>query len=239
MTVHRMEQVRYRRFRPAVRSARLRARELAKEWGLTEVADSLESAVSELVANAVVHGRAARGSRVSVTYRLEDRGLRVEVRDWATGMPKLGRAPAPDPAPDWVPAWVPDPEPAPDPASGPISAWDDVEAESGRGLRMVAALTDRWGVVPRVIGKSVWFELRVAVPPVRPASTMPAGPPEPPAAPIPSAPPLPPEVPPPWNALRRAVRSTGLPLPGCCQRARRVRAFTPAAPTATRPAEHA
>ncbi|MFI6156568.1 ATP-binding protein [Kitasatospora sp. NPDC051170] len=32
-------------------------------------------------------------------------------------------------------------------------------AESGRGLQLVAALTDRWGVDPQKLGKTIWFEL--------------------------------------------------------------------------------
>ena len=131
MAVQRTEHILYRRYRPAVASARATARRLANEWGLTKVTDSLKSAVSELVANAVVHGRAPRGSCVSVSYRLDAARLRVEVRDWATGMPRTVR-------------------PAPAGAAA---------LEHGRGLRMVAALTDRWGVIPRVIGKSVWFEI--------------------------------------------------------------------------------
>lgn len=143
MAVIRTEHTRYRRYRPAAKAARTRARELAEEWQLTEMGDALESAVSELVSNAVVHGRAARGSRVTVTYRLaRDRGrlrLRVEVRDWATGMPRI----------TWT-ACRNGTEEIPD------------LSEGGRGLWMVAAIADQWGVIPRVIGKSVWFELHLA-----------------------------------------------------------------------------
>ena len=32
----------------------------------------------------------------------------------------------------------------------------------GRGLQIVAALADDWGVTPRVIGKSVWAEIGVS-----------------------------------------------------------------------------
>ncbi|MFB8777135.1 ATP-binding protein [Streptomyces broussonetiae] len=124
-------QVRYRRYRPAVPVARARARELAREWGLLQVADTLEWGVTELVTNAVIHGRAPRGSRVVVAYHLADDLLRVEVRDWASGMPRLI----------------------------PLASPNGVVRESGRGLATVAALTDRWGVIPRVIGKSVWFEV--------------------------------------------------------------------------------
>jgi hypothetical protein len=35
----------------------------------------------------------------------------------------------------------------------------DVHATSGRGIRLVDSLTNRWGVVLTEGGKSVWFEL--------------------------------------------------------------------------------
>ncbi|HEX2039881.1 MAG TPA: SpoIIE family protein phosphatase [Acidimicrobiales bacterium] len=35
----------------------------------------------------------------------------------------------------------------------------ELDAGTGRGLRLVAALTDRWGVLPVADGKRVWFEL--------------------------------------------------------------------------------
>lgn len=44
------------------------------------------------------------------------------------------------------------------------------EAESGRGLYLVDALADRWGVDLRPRGKSVWFELKVSEAAVRTAS---------------------------------------------------------------------
>ncbi|MBF9067405.1 ATP-binding protein [Streptacidiphilus sp. NEAU-YB345] len=37
----------------------------------------------------------------------------------------------------------------------------DAEDESGRGLRLVDVLADRWGVDLLSRGKSVWFELKV------------------------------------------------------------------------------
>jgi anti-sigma regulatory factor (Ser/Thr protein kinase) len=36
------------------------------------------------------------------------------------------------------------------------SVWSD----HGRGLRLVAAISDRWGVFSELDGKRVWFELR-------------------------------------------------------------------------------
>ncbi|MFF7332597.1 ATP-binding protein [Streptomyces sp. NPDC008150] len=38
------------------------------------------------------------------------------------------------------------------------------EAEGGRGLLLVAALADTWGVEPRHPGKTVWCEFRAAEP---------------------------------------------------------------------------
>jgi anti-sigma regulatory factor (Ser/Thr protein kinase) len=130
MSIHRTETVQLRRYRPAVRKVRTHARELADRWSLTALRDDLELAVSEVVTNAVVHGDAAEGSRISVAYRLTDECLRVEVRDRATGTPKaMHQAPGSDIAVD------------------------------GRGLAVLTAVTTRWGVTPHVIGKSVWFEI--------------------------------------------------------------------------------
>lgn len=132
-------QVRYRRYRPSVPIARAKARAVAQAWGLSRlVADSLEWVVTELVTNAVIHGRATRGSRVLVAYHLDGDLLRVEVRDAASGMPRMIQPASPN----------------------------GLVRESGRGLATVAALVDRWGVIPRVIGKSVWFEITLT-----PAST--------------------------------------------------------------------
>ncbi len=51
--------------------ARTGAKTLAKEWGLPRyAADFLEWVVTELVTNAVIHGRTMRGSRVLVAYQL-------------------------------------------------------------------------------------------------------------------------------------------------------------------------
>lgn len=36
------------------------------------------------------------------------------------------------------------------------------DLEGGRGLHLVEAIADRWGVEERVDGKSVWFEISVA-----------------------------------------------------------------------------
>ncbi|MFJ8400168.1 ATP-binding protein [Streptomyces microflavus] len=127
----RTEHERYRRRRPSVRAARSDARAIAEKWQHPEIGDDLVLLVSEVVTNAVIHGTAGRGSRVQVTYRLLDDRLHVDVRDAASGRPRVLRA---------------------------ASVRGELR-ERGRGLIVVASLAHRWDVAPRVIGKSVWFEV--------------------------------------------------------------------------------
>jgi anti-sigma regulatory factor (Ser/Thr protein kinase) len=42
----------------------------------------------------------------------------------------------------------------------PEVATSDPRSTYGRGLVLVDALSDRWGVAPRSLGKGVWFSLR-------------------------------------------------------------------------------
>jgi anti-sigma regulatory factor (Ser/Thr protein kinase) len=82
--------------------------------------------VSELVTNAVIHGRTSATVQV---HRPADL-LRVSVRDDNPVLPATGDAPT-------------------------------LSAESGRGLTIVSALADRWGVEAVDSGKAIWFELEV------------------------------------------------------------------------------
>ena len=85
--------------------------------------------VTELVNNCVEHGGAGPESVVRLVIQLHDGILEGEVIDAGPGF---------DP-----------------PAS---LSFDDTDATSGRGLRIVAALTDRWGVAIGD-GTHVWFEM--------------------------------------------------------------------------------
>lgn len=95
-----------------------------------EPSDAAEHIVAELAANAVLHGRVP-GRDFRLTLRLDAvRTLRIEVTD-ARG--------------DRIPC-------IPNPAQEC--------AESGRGLRLVAAFADRWGVDEAPARcKTVWAEL--------------------------------------------------------------------------------
>ncbi|MEU4683505.1 ATP-binding protein [Streptomyces xinghaiensis] len=121
------------RLSPTRRGARL-ARRLAVaqlcSWELPY--ETAEHIVAELAANAALHGRVpGRDFRLALTLRGTDT-LRIEVTD--TRDEALPSAPAPR-------------------RTGP-------DAESGRGLLLVEALADRWGVTtgppPH---KTVWAEL--------------------------------------------------------------------------------
>ncbi|MFB6643488.1 ATP-binding protein, partial [Streptomyces chartreusis] len=59
--------------------------------------------------------------------------LRVEVRDFVTGLPM---------------SYVPNAD----------------DGTHGRGLVLVHALADAWGVTAHALGKVVWFELNVVTP---------------------------------------------------------------------------
>src|SRR4051812_23880356 len=82
--------------------------------------------VSELVTNAVIHGRTS----ATIEVHRPPGTLRVAVRDDNPQLPPLGDKPT-------------------------------LDAESGRGLMIVAALADRWGVEQAIDGKAIWFELNV------------------------------------------------------------------------------
>ncbi|MFD5426665.1 ATP-binding protein [Streptomyces sp. NPDC127084] len=97
------------------------------DWGESGSAEVAELLVSELVTNALVH----TDDGAVVTATVAPARLRVEVRDFTTG--------------------VGDPH-LPVPAVG-----DD--STHGRGLLLVQNLADAWGVRAHALGKVVWFEL--------------------------------------------------------------------------------
>lgn len=108
----------------AAPAARAALRALLAGSPLAARADDAELAVSELVTNAVLHGRAPLG----VLLRLSGELLRVEVVDAS--------------------------------AVSPSFSMLDPTAVTGRGLLLISALADSWGVEPLPAGKTVWFEVR-------------------------------------------------------------------------------
>ncbi|WP_275462828.1 ATP-binding protein [Streptomyces noursei] len=121
----------YRRERRSVSLAREFARSALADWDRKRGADEVVLCVSELATNAVLHGvPPGRGYRLWLALGAADGVLRVEVHDSGDGEPRV-------------------------PQQGGAE-----DAEWGRGLLLVSALADAWGVEERVPGKIVWCEWR-------------------------------------------------------------------------------
>ncbi|MGX2994753.1 ATP-binding protein [Streptomyces sp. JNUCC 64] len=114
----------------AVRDARALVRGQLGDWGLESLGDLTVLLVSELVTNSLRYASGPIGVRLVRPPRPPGT-LLVEVSD-------------------------PLPEPLPEPPRGHHA---DTEAEGGRGLRLVASTSRRWGTRPGRSGKTVWFEL--------------------------------------------------------------------------------
>jgi anti-sigma regulatory factor (Ser/Thr protein kinase) len=127
------------RFTSTSRGARLARRLVThrlNDWGhpyTTPINETLTLITAELTANAVRHGHVP-GRDFHVQLTLTEGTFRIEVTDT-----RAEKQP---------------------PARLPVA---DSLSESGRGLLLVAALADNWGVSPRQAapGKTVWAELHV------------------------------------------------------------------------------
>ena len=122
--------------------ARLHASAVLHEWGLSDVAETTELVVSELVTNAVqaatmpggpMYDQTGAGLPVVHLRLLSDR-VRVVIEVWDRN-PQV-----------------------------PVAKQDEPAEERGRGLLLVEALCERWGwkVPPGWAGKVVWAELTMA-----------------------------------------------------------------------------
>jgi anti-sigma regulatory factor (Ser/Thr protein kinase) len=136
-------------------------------WGVADpqpVVDTAELLTSELVTNGVLHA----GTTLGVSAKLADASLTVEVHDNDPRPPiprgqrvsllddideLLGRA---DDEPDA------DLDEAVDDRHITMYVGPAGAIGAGRGLLLVEALADEWGVLQEHDGKSVWFRLRVA-----------------------------------------------------------------------------
>ena len=107
----------------AVPTARALLRAVAEGGAFAGRLDDGELALTELVTNAVLHGR----EPIEVVLRVGPEALRVEVSDASPVSPSFSML--------------------------------DPTAVTGRGLLLLSAVADRWGVEPSAAGKAVWFEL--------------------------------------------------------------------------------
>jgi anti-sigma regulatory factor (Ser/Thr protein kinase) len=116
--------------------ARLHTQQLLWEWGLSRLADSSIAIVSELVTNAYeTTVRHQLGTLIAL--RLSSNGQQALIEVWDA-----------DPVPPRLPAL--------DAGNLPL-----VDAESGRGLFLVAAFSERWSwyAASSSSGKVVWAEV--------------------------------------------------------------------------------
>jgi anti-sigma regulatory factor (Ser/Thr protein kinase) len=121
--------------RRGARLARLLATTQLRAWDLSpEVTERAEHIVAELAANAALHGRVqGRDFRLTLTLETTTGLLRIAVTD-----AKGGQLPV-------------------------VPTDSTTDGETGRGLLLVRALTDRWGTEPHPPGgKTVWAALSVA-----------------------------------------------------------------------------
>jgi anti-sigma regulatory factor (Ser/Thr protein kinase) len=127
----------------AVPSARAHARAMLGEWGMAETSETVALVVSELVTNAVLAST--------------DVGGRPKYADESDGMPVVHLRLLSDHVRIVIEAWDLSPD-------VPEAKQPEPDAENGRGLMLVEALSERWGWehVPNWPGKVVWAELRVA-----------------------------------------------------------------------------
>ncbi|MFJ7329432.1 ATP-binding protein [Streptomyces cyaneofuscatus] len=100
-------------------------------WGLPS--ETAAHIVAELAANASVHGR-VQGRDFQLALAVSENTLRIEVTD------TRGHSVPPGP--------------------GAVKAPEDDYGEHGRGLLIVEALADHWGVVPGPVPrKTIWAEI--------------------------------------------------------------------------------
>jgi anti-sigma regulatory factor (Ser/Thr protein kinase) len=119
----------------AVPCARLHARQVLWEWGLSEVAEIAELLLSEVVTNAVQAAQATVND-LPVNVRLSANRDRLLIEVWDSNI----QPPVPRVLENGLP---------------------EINAESGRGLFLVETLSERWGWYPtrNPRGKVTWCEL--------------------------------------------------------------------------------
>jgi anti-sigma regulatory factor (Ser/Thr protein kinase)/uncharacterized protein YigA (DUF484 family) len=144
--------------------ARHWVRRQCEELGLGGLVEDIELVVSELVTNAVIHA----GTAIQVRLRPAGDGARVEVRD---GRPELVPVSSGTGLLDLLEL-----DDVDDLLSGLTDL--DVETMTGRGMTLVEAVCDRWGVEALAEAKVVWAEIATGRTEVAP-QVAPAAPPSP------------------------------------------------------------
>lgn len=127
---------------------------------MDEVSDTLVLLTSELTTNALLHA----GTQITVTISVSGALAEVGVAD------RDPRPPVPRPERedlladlDRLPATEALP---PDDRHADWHVGPGGSIAAGRGLLVLAALADEWGVATRSVGKEVWFTVAASAPPL-------------------------------------------------------------------------
>lgn len=139
----------------AARTAREFVTQICRQWQRTDELDTLVLLTSELVTNGVLHAR----TPLSVAVCADDRGLTVEVHD-SDPRPPTPRSRRVDLLADIDRAIaIQPPDDPPDDRHSTVAVGPAGAIGAGRGLLLVEALADEWGVQLMADGKSVWFRV--------------------------------------------------------------------------------
>ncbi|MEU9890625.1 ATP-binding protein [Sphaerisporangium sp. NPDC051011] len=142
-----------------------RLRRTLTDWDLgdpgDELTDDIVLAASEVLSNAVLYGLPP----IRLTVRVADDTLCAEVTDHGEGRPRIRRRPVKRAQNRVQGAEGAKGTEGPQDAAGAPQDAEDDDAEHGRGLTIVEALSDEWGVLPASDGtaKTVWFRKKCAV----------------------------------------------------------------------------
>jgi anti-sigma regulatory factor (Ser/Thr protein kinase) len=134
--------------------ARAFVAEQCRAWRLDEILDDVTLPVSELVTNAVIHAR----TPLSLTVSLTSAFIEVSVRD-RNARPPVARPVRLDLSADIDVAAARAPDLPEDPRDPLLHVGDSGSIAAGRGLLIVDAIADEWGVLQLAHGKEVWFRL--------------------------------------------------------------------------------
>jgi anti-sigma regulatory factor (Ser/Thr protein kinase) len=123
----------------AASAARSVVQDAIRTWRVPVDADIAVLLTSELVTNAVTHGWTTTGTFVVLTIACDAAGLRVDVHDGSGDLPVLDTGLL----------------------DADLLGEGPAEAETGRGLLLVTALSAEWGSYRTPAGKAVYFTLEL------------------------------------------------------------------------------
>jgi hypothetical protein len=142
----------------APREARRFVADVCERWGLSAMSSDIALSVSELVTNVILHAKTPMALTIDVAHDV----VEVAVRDHDPRPPVL-RPPREDLLTDvdTLTLRLPPAEEPEDVRHPALHVGPSGSIAAGRGMLIVDAVADEWGVADRATGKDVWFRLRV------------------------------------------------------------------------------